>query len=126
VVGRCPGERQRSPRVDSARARAIRGLAREWRSADRIELELPLVRALESVDALHPDVVALRSGPLVLMRMVDENGANPMTRQNLLSAQRDPTTRVHAGFDGSGSVTLRAFPDIRAEDYSAYQQVLPS
>jgi len=117
------GRRELTP-LEPGRFAALR---REWRSADRIELELPLVRALESVDALHPDVVALRSGPLVLMRMVDENGANPMTRQNLLSAQRDPyDARAWQASTVAGSVTLRAFPDIRAEDYSAYQQVLPS
>src|SRR5450631_4526700 len=102
-------------------------LRREWNSADRIELELPLTRGLESVDALHADMVALRTGPLVLMRIVDENGAPPITRERLLTAQRDlDGAHEWQASTAAGSVKLKAFLDIDAEDYSAYQQVLPS
>ena len=39
------------------------------------ELELPLMRRLESIDAVHPDTVALLAGPLVLMRILDADDA---------------------------------------------------
>ena len=35
---------------------------REWKTGDRIELELPFTTRLEAVDAEHPDVVALING----------------------------------------------------------------
>jgi DUF1680 family protein len=97
-------------------------LRREWHSADRIELDLPLGRALESVDTLHPDLVALRVGPLVLMRIIDANVAPPIPRERLLAAQRDP---AGAQEWRAGSLKLKAFLDIDAEAYSAYQKVLP-
>jgi DUF1680 family protein len=100
---------------------------REWRSGDRIELELPLGRDLESVDAEHPNLVALRSGPLVLMRILDDTAPSPLARQSLLAAMRDPGG-AHAWQvpTDRGPVTLKAFADIASEQYSAYQAVLPS
>lgn len=107
-------------------------IRREWRSGDKIELELPLQRNLESVDAVHPDTVALLSGPLVLMRILDSDVAAvdapfPVTRASLLAAQRDRDAK-HAwqATTTAGSLTLKPFLDIDAERYSAYQQVLPS
>ncbi len=99
-------------------------LSREWRSGDRIELTLPLGRELERVDAQHPDLVALRAGPLVLMRIVDENGTPPLTRESLLAARRDPGGEHEWQVaSAAGPVSFKAFPDIDAEDYSLYQQV---
>ena len=131
------GEERQS--LDPGRFATIR---REWRSADRIELELPLPQSLESIDAAHPDTVALLSGPLVLMRMLDTDAAaadavaanavaanapSPVTRASLLAAHRDRDGK-HAwqATTTAGSLTLKPFLDIDAERYSAYQQVLPS
>jgi uncharacterized protein len=55
----------------SLTAGAFAEIRREWRSGDRIELELPRKRRLEPVDAQHPDTVALVAGPLVLMHVGD-------------------------------------------------------
>jgi DUF1680 family protein len=102
-------------------------IRREWRSADRIELELPLRQSLESIDAAHPETVALLAGPLVLMRMVDgDDAASGVTRMSLLAAQRDR----HGSHEwqvptGVGSLKLKPFLDIDEESYSAYQTVLP-
>src|SRR5579872_323256 len=41
---------------------------REWKSGDRIELELPLKARLEALDPQHADTVALLVGPVVLFR----------------------------------------------------------
>jgi DUF1680 family protein len=104
-------------------------IRREWRSADRIELELPLTRQLESIDAVHPETVALLAGPLVLMRILDDDNAasSTITRTSLLAAQRDANGRHEwqARTDG-GFIKLKPFLDIDAEGYSAYQQVVPS
>ena len=120
------GERQS---LDPGRFASIH---REWRSADRIELELPLQRSLESIDAAQPDTVALLAGPLVLMRVLAAEGTpynapSAVTRASLLAAQRDPDGK-HAwqATTPAGSVTLKPFLDIDAERYSAYQRVLPS
>ncbi len=103
-------------------------IRREWRSGDRVELELPDSRRLESVDAAHPDMVALLAGPLVLMRILEADAA-PLPRDNLLRAHRDPSGRHEWSAKteaGTGAVKLKPFLDIDGEVYSAYQTVLPS
>ena len=103
-------------------------IRREWRDADRVELELPDARRLESIDAAHPDTVALLAGPLVLMRTLEaDTSASPIRRNNLLNAQRDRSGRHEWQVaTDSGAVKLKPFLDIDAELYSAYQTVLPS
>jgi hypothetical protein len=103
-------------------------IRREWHSGDRLELELPLTPRLESIEAAHPDTVAMLVGPLVLMRILEAGTANAaVSRAGLLAAQRDP----HAGHDwqamtAGGPVMLKPFLDIKAESYRVYQSVLPS
>jgi uncharacterized protein len=111
---------------------------REWKSGDRIELDLPLTTRLEAVDAQHPDVVALMNGPLVLMALRDtgpngEPGSafdaaqQHMTRAMLLAAKQT-TALGHEWTVGSGAETLRMKPflDIHDEPYSAYLTVAAS
>ena len=103
-------------------------LPREWHSGDRVELELPDARRLESVDAAHSDTVALLAGPLVLMRLIDAGSApSPIQRASLLSAQRDRNGgHEWQAKSDAGAVKLRPFLDIEGEAYSAYQTVLPA
>jgi DUF1680 family protein len=116
---------KREPTPQSGRFAAIR---REWHSADRVELELPDARRLESVDATHPDTVALLAGPLVLMRIVEADAQpTPMRRDSLRRAQRDRSgAHEWQVATDAGAVKLKPFMDIDAEQYSAYQRVLPS
>jgi DUF1680 family protein len=93
----------------------------EWRTGDRIELELPLHMRVQSVDAGHPDTVALLAGPLVLMRMLDTSTRAPVLRKDLLQAQA--TGRRWKLEDGT---ILRPFPDIDREGYSVYQDTRPA
>ncbi len=101
-------------------------LRREWRSGDRIELELPLPLRLQPIDAEHPHTVALLAGPLVLMRLVDQASpsAGALTRSALLSA-----TRSHSGAHewrvgkDAQAIALRPFVDLQKQMYSAYQNV---
>ena len=69
----------------AAKPGASRPIRREWHSGDRIELELPDSRRLESVDAAHPDTVALLAGPLVLMRILEADAAPAIRRDSLLA-----------------------------------------
>ena len=64
-------------------------IRREWKTGDRVELEIPLGMRLETIDAKHADTVALLRGPLVLMA-VKADGTDPLpkvTREQLLGAQ---------------------------------------
>jgi DUF1680 family protein len=116
------GKRSAAPMVPGTFA----GIVREWRSGDRVELDLPLRQRLQAVDAEHPDTVALSAGPLVLMRILDEGSAySPaLSRAALLAAER---THDHEHqwtvSNDSRKLELRAFPDIGAQRYSAYQDV---
>jgi DUF1680 family protein len=102
------------------------GIVREWRSGDRVELDLPLPLRLQAVDAEHPDTVALFGGPLVLMRILDEGAAKAtaLPRAVLLSAERvrDGRRRWTVNHD-SREFELLAFADIDAQRYSAYQDI---
>ncbi len=91
---------------------------REWKTGDRIELELPLRMRLEAVDEQHPDTVALVSGPLVLMAVTD--GAPRPTRTALLAAEYTPgSSRVWT----AGDLRFKSFLDIQAEPYITYLRV---
>ncbi|MGO9994499.1 MAG: beta-L-arabinofuranosidase domain-containing protein [Steroidobacteraceae bacterium] len=104
-------------------------IQREWRAGDLVELELPVALRLQSVDAAHPDTVAMLAGPLVLMRVLGEDGTNntPLTRTALGSAQRF-TSHAHDWQIKRVDKALkwRPFIDIREETYSVYQDVLPA
>ncbi len=113
----------------SLRPGRFAAIRREWRPGDRIELQLPLARRLESVDAAHPQTVALLEGPLVLMRILNEDGSAgaAVTRANLLAAERF-RDRAHEwrARTSAGSIRLKPFGDIGTERYSAYQELAPS
>jgi uncharacterized protein len=112
----------------SLHAGQFAAILREWRSGDRIELELPLTQRLESVEAVQPDTVAVVAGPLVLMRILETDAAIAgVVRASLLAAQRNPQGRHDWQVTTTGGpVTLKPFLDIEAENYSVYQSVLPS
>jgi DUF1680 family protein len=102
-------------------------ITREWRTGDRVELELPLPQRLQAVDAEHPATVALSAGPLVLMRVLDDASSDTpaLPRDALLKAERAAGTEPRWFVSqGSQRMELRAFADIDAQRYSAYQDVL--
>jgi DUF1680 family protein len=100
-------------------------IRRQWRTGDRIELDLPLQMRLQPVDAEHPDMVALLAGPLVLMKLRDSQSGALSSRHALLSAQRTlgATSPWRTG-TGATEITMRPFLDIGGESYSTYQQVM--
>jgi len=93
---------------------------REWKSGDRIELELPLKARLEALDPQHADTVALLVGPIVLFGLTD--GEPKVTRAQLLAAKKNggQSWQVETA---DGTVTMLPFTWIGEEQYSTYWQV---
>jgi DUF1680 family protein len=101
---------------------------REWSPGDRVDLELSLPMRWLSIDAQHPDTVALLAGPLVLMRLLDgKDDADAMlTRSDLLSARRPFASSHDWRVQTPGSTQIfRPFMDIHAERYRVYQAIAP-
>jgi uncharacterized protein len=91
-----------------------------WKDGDRVELELPMPLRLESVDANHPNIVALMQGPLVLMAVAE---SQPTFDRNALLQAKAVNNRagdwVATSADGK-SITMRPFMAIDKESYSTY------
>ncbi len=105
---------------EAVRPGTFAAIQRTWKDGDRVELELPMPLRLESVDANHPNLVALVQGPLVLFAVVD---SQPSFDGNSLMRAK-PTNNAAGDWlatssDGS-SVTMRPFMNIDKESYSTY------
>ncbi|MGH9599176.1 MAG: beta-L-arabinofuranosidase domain-containing protein, partial [Terracidiphilus sp.] len=98
---------------------------REWKTGDRIELDLPFTSRLEPIDGENPDTVALVAGPLALMAI--ESGGlepGPVTRAALLGArQTGPRAHEWTAGAGAGVLRLKPFLDIQEERYTTYLNV---
>jgi hypothetical protein len=99
-------------------------IKREWKTGDRVELELPLKMRLQAIDEQHADTVALLCGPLVLMAVKDaQAGALPkMTRDQLLAARRVSGREWQAAAAG-GAVTMLPFSWLGTRPYTTYVKV---
>ncbi|MGA7339395.1 MAG: beta-L-arabinofuranosidase domain-containing protein [Terracidiphilus sp.] len=99
-------------------------IRREWRTGDRVDLELPLKMRLEAIDAQHADTVALLRGPLVLMAVKGAQSAPlpKVTRQQLLAAQR-VSEREWQADSFNGPVTLLPFTWLGSRPYTTYLKV---
>ena len=95
-------------------------LRRQWKSSDRVELELPMTTRLEAIDAQHPETVALMSGPLVLFAVTDS--AAVVTRKQLLAARKTGAQRWQVETVGV-PMTMLPFTEIGDEGYSTYLRV---
>jgi uncharacterized protein len=105
-------------------------IRREWKTDDRIELDLPLAKRLEAVDAQHPDTAALANGPLVLMALRNsalEQSQAPLERAALLAA-RQTSAMAHEWtvVSGNRALKLKPFMDIQDEGYTTYLKVSPA
>ena len=100
-------------------------MRREWKTGDRVELELPLKMRLEAIDARHTDTVALLRGPLVLMAVKqDQEGPTPkVTREQLLQARRmsERQWQVNAA---NGPVTMLPFTSMGDLPYTTYVKLV--
>jgi DUF1680 family protein len=111
------GERQKGVAVPGQFA----ALRREWKTGDRVELELPLKMRLEAVDRRHTDTVALLRGPLVLMavKSQQEGPVSKMTRDQLLTARRVSERRWESN-SANGPVTMLPFTSLGDLPYTTY------
>jgi DUF1680 family protein len=94
-------------------------IRREWKDGDEVDLELPLKTRLESLDARHPDAVALLYGPLVLFPI--GAGQSDVTRGQLLAATQNK--RVWTSSTPTGQIRFLPYMDIADEPYSTYMQL---
>jgi DUF1680 family protein len=92
-------------------------IRREWKSGDRIELNLPLAMRLEPINARHTDTVALLSGPLVLFPINEKSPS--ITKHQLLAAKKVASQKWQAE-TSSPPLTLLPFTSIDSERYSTY------
>jgi DUF1680 family protein len=99
-------------------------IRREWKTGDRVELELPLKVKLEPVDRQHPDTVALQRGPLVLMAVKEKRGSTlpNITREQLLAARR-VSERQWEVVTANGPLTMLPFTGLGSRPYTTYLKV---
>jgi len=90
---------------------------RQWKTGDRVELDLPMTTRLEAVDPQHPQTVALLFGPLVLFAITDTQPL--MTHADLLAAKRTGQRSWQVKTTGA-PVKMLPFIDIGEEQYSTY------
>ena len=95
-------------------------LQRQWKSGDRIDLELPLTPRLEQIDKAHPDTVALLAGPVVLFAITQSEPA--VTRAQLLSAKRVGTENWTVD-TARGPLKMLPFTAIGDQQYWTYLRV---
>jgi hypothetical protein len=93
---------------------------RTWKNGDRIEMDLPMRLRLESIDAQHPQTVALLSGPLVLFAITEVPPV--VTRQQLLAAKKTGQHSWQVETAG-GALTMLPFTAISDQPYSTYLNV---
>ena len=94
-------------------------IRREWKTGDRVELELPLKMRLESIDARHRDTVALLRGPLVLMaaKPAPDAPVPQFARDQLLAAKRVSEREWQANWPG-GTAKLLPFTSLGELPYT--------
>jgi DUF1680 family protein len=93
-------------------------IRRQWKTGDRVELELPLRLRLEPLDVRHPQTAALLSGPLVLFAMTD--AAPAVTSKELLAARKIGPQKWQVAGANNGSLNLLPFTAIGDEPYTTY------
>lgn len=96
-------------------------LTRTWKDGDRVDIAFDMGLRLEALDAAHPDVVAVMTGPLALFAVGP--GERQFTQAQLLAARRDADTSWVVQHDG-GAVRFQAFMHIGDEHYRLYHRVV--
>lgn len=105
---------------EAAQAGSFARVERQWKTGDRIELELPMAARVEAIDAQHADTVALLVGPLVLFAVTDSEPR--VTRSQLLAAKRSVGQSWQAEAAG-GKLKMLPFTAIQDEAYTTYLRV---
>ena len=92
-------------------------LRRQWKAGDRIEVEMPLTKRLESIDPRHLKTVALLYGPLVLFAITDKPPV--VTGRQLLAAKKTGPQNWQIE-TANAPLTMLPFTAISDEQYSTY------
>jgi DUF1680 family protein len=95
-------------------------LDRTWNNGDRVEFSLDMPLRLVPLDAQHQSIVALVRGPVALFAV--EPGAEKITKQQMLAAQRVGTSEDWELKTDTGKVIMRPYPSIKDERYRLYQK----
>jgi hypothetical protein len=103
-----------------AQAGGFARVQRQWKTGDRIEVELPMTARLEPIDAQHADTVALMVGPLVLFAIGESQPE--VTRAQLLAVKKMVPEVWHVGL-GNGVMKLMPFTAIGEQPYTTYLRV---
>ena len=92
-------------------------ITRTWKAGDTIDIAFDMGLRLEPLNAAHPQMVAVMTGPLVLFPVGDSGPA--LARADYLSATAETpdTWTVHAA---DRTVTLKPFTAITDETYRLY------
>ena len=90
---------------------------REWKSGDRIDLELPMRTRLESIDERHSNTAALLYGPLVLFGI--NAAGRTFSRSELLGAEQATPNSWQVG-TAPNPLVLRPFFALASQPYSTY------
>lgn len=98
------------------------GISRQWRTGDRVDLELPRKMRVEPIDAEHPETAALLCGPLVLFAITNDSRIS-VTRSQLLSAKQIGMQSWKAA-STRGPLRLLPYVAIREEQYVTYLNVV--
>jgi uncharacterized protein len=93
---------------------------RQWKTGDRVDLELPMKARLEAVDPQHADTVALLVGPVVLFAITD---ADPKVARVQLLAGKKTGAQSWQVETASGPMKMLPFTEIGEEPYSTYARV---
>ncbi len=93
---------------------------RQWRSGDRIELELPMKARTETIDKQHSDIVALLMGPLVLFAITGSQPA--VTREQLLAVKKSGALKWQVETAGP-PLKMLPWTEIQDQGYTTYLRV---
>jgi len=102
---------------EAASAGSFARVEREWKTGDRIDLDLPMTARLEAIDAQHADTVALLVGPLVLFAITDPQPS--VTGAQLLAAKNIGTQTWQIETAG-GPLKMLPFTAVTDQQYSTY------
>jgi uncharacterized protein len=105
---------------ETAQAGTFARVQRQWKTGDRVDLELPLKARLEAVDPQHADTVALLVGPVVLFAVTDSQPK--ITRAQLLAVKKMVPEVWHVDI-GNGVMKMMPFTAIEDQPYTTYLRV---
>lgn len=96
-------------------------LSRIWAQGDRIEIMFDLPIRLEPLNAAHPEMVAVLTGPLALFP-IDAAKIN-FTREQLMGAKQQSTSAWVVNTT-KGDIYLKPFMSIKDEQYRLYNKLI--